>query len=168
MFFVHSWSTSCFFWISDKTLLMFDISLQSIWISNKTLPLVFDVTLRCLAIRWNTHSHLWYIISRCLDIKWITLPRVLSIQLLSDAIPGKTLFLVFDKVFLRVWISDETLSSRCLDTRRGYKITLWREKEREKMSYMKVSSILFFLTFWVCLVASLVCLLHSCFSWPPW
>ena len=31
-----------FFWISDKTLLlMCDISLQSIWISNETLPLVF-------------------------------------------------------------------------------------------------------------------------------
>lgn len=74
---------------------MCDISLQSIWISNETLPLVF---------------------------------------LLSDAIPGKTLFLVFDIVFLRVWISDETLSSRCLDTRRGYKITLWIFQEREKMS----------------------------------
>ena len=118
-----------FFWISDKTLLlMCDISLQSIWISNETLPLVF---------------------------------------LLSDAIPGKTLFLVFDIVFLRVWISDETLSSWCLDTRRGYRITFWIFQERERMSYMKVSSILFFLTVWVCLVASLVCLLHSCFSWPP-
>ena len=41
---------------------MCDISLQSIWISNETLPLVF---------------------------------------LLSDAIPGKTLFLVFDIVFLK-------------------------------------------------------------------
>ena len=91
----------------------------------------------------------------------------LSIQLLSDGIPGETLFLVFDIVFLRVWISDETLSSRCLDTRRGYKITFWIFQEREKMSYMKVSSILFFLTVWVCLVAPLVCLLHSCFSWPP-
>lgn len=91
----------------------------------------------------------------------------LSIQLLSDAIPGKTLFLVFDILFLRVWISDETLSSWCLDTRRGYRITFWIFQERERMSYMKVSSILFFLTVWVCLVASLVCLLHSCFSWPP-
>ena len=70
----------------------------------------------------------------------------LSIPLLSDGIPGKTLFLVFDIVFLRVWISDETLSSQCLDTRRGYKITFWIFQEREKMSYMKVSSILLFLT----------------------
>lgn len=70
----------------------------------------------------------------------------LSIPLLSDAIPGETLFLVFDIVFVRVGISDETLSSRCLDTRKGYKITFWIFKEREKTFYMKVSSILLFLT----------------------
>ena len=70
----------------------------------------------------------------------------LSIQLLSDAIPGKTLFLVFNIVFLRVRISDETLSSRCLETRKGYKITFWIFQEREKTFYMKVSSILLFLT----------------------
>ena len=75
---------------------MCDISLQSIWISNETLPLVF---------------------------------------LLSDAIPGKTLFLVFDIVFLRVWISDETLSSRCLDTRRGYN-TLDLPGERKNVVYV--------------------------------
>ena len=65
---------------------------------------------------------------------WISNETLPPVFLLSDAIPGKTLFLVFDIVFLRVWISDETLSSRCLDTRRGYKITLWIFQEREKMS----------------------------------
>ena len=137
-----------------------------------------------LDIKWNTPSRVWchssvsgyqvkhsfsfvvYHFSICgyqMNHSFMSL----SIQLLSDGISGKTLFLGFDRVFLRVRISDETLSSRCLETRKGYKITFWIFQEREKTFYMKVSSILLFLTVWVCLVASLVCLLHSSFSWPP-
>ena len=121
-----------FFWISDKTLfLMCDISLQSIWISNETLPLMFDVT-PGYQVKHSFSFVVYHFSMFGYQINH-SFPR-LSTRLLSDAIPGKTLFLVFDIVFLRVWISDETLSSRCLDTRRGYKITLWIFQEREKMS----------------------------------
>ena len=124
-------------WISDKRLLVFDVLVYRILMS-ETLLFVFVVLLhmwislrynhffsyliyylsivgypppvisRCLDIRWNTSSRVWPITSRCLDIRWNTPSRV-DILLIGVLISNETLPLVFDILLLSVWISDETL-----------------------------------------------------------
>ena len=68
------WNTLTRVWISIETLLVFDISLLSVRVSNKTLLLVFGYQIKhsfsCLDIKWNTPSRVWYITFRCLDFKW--------------------------------------------------------------------------------------------------
>ena len=78
------WNTLPRVWISNETLLVFDMSLLSVWISNKTrsrvwisnktLLLVFGYQIKhsfsCLDVKWNTPSRVWYITFRCLDFKW--------------------------------------------------------------------------------------------------
>ena len=63
------------FWLSDKTFVLFDLLVLSVWRSDETLRLVFDNS-RCLDIRWNTPSRVWYISYRCLDTRWNTPPCV--------------------------------------------------------------------------------------------
>ena len=68
------WNTLTRVWITIETLLVFDISLLSVWLSNKTLLLVFGYQIKhsfsCLDIKWNTPSRVQYISFRCLDFKW--------------------------------------------------------------------------------------------------
>ena len=122
------------------------MSLFVVWLSGETLILICGISFLDV---WISNKSLLpvfeYTTTQWCDTRQNTLSRVWYSISQSLDIGWNTLFLVF-----------------------GYKrITFWIFQERERMSYMKVSSILFFLTVWVCLVASLVCLLHSCFSWPP-
>ena len=168
MFFVHSRSTSCFFGYQIKhsfSCLIYRyrasgyqikhslsclMSLLSVWLSGETLILICGIPFLDVWISNESLLHVFeYTTTQWWDTRQNTLSRVWYSISQSLDIGWNTLFSVFG--------NKKRIQDNILDL----------PGERKKMSYMKVSSILLFLTVWVCLVASLVCLLHSCFSWPP-
>ena len=90
--------------VSNEVLvLVFDVLLLSVWISNETLSCVWS-----FYVEWSTLPRVWCITFWCLNIRWNTLYRVWYVTcnvLISD----ETLLLVFDALLLGVWTSNKTL-----------------------------------------------------------
>ena len=95
-------------WISDETVLVFDISLPGVCIPVKHSFQCSIYYFSAFGYQCNTPSCACYITSWCLDTS-VTLLLVFDISLLGVWISDETLHIVFHVLLLSAWISDERI-----------------------------------------------------------